>query len=68
VRFASPVETLTKAMPTEGVTPRASLIAQMISWFSLPPIEDAQRDFRPDAVLRAGVVVNLLLLLLVLDR
>jgi hypothetical protein len=49
----SPRETLTNATPTEGVTPRASLIEQMILCDSLwPRIEDAvvARDLRPDAV------------------
>ena len=52
--ITSPIETLTKATPTEGDTPRASLMAQTILLESVSPrIEDVVvvRDFRPEAVL-----------------
>lgn len=61
--MTSPIETLTKATPTAGDTPRASLTAHTILCDSLrPKIEEAVPflDFLPDAVpgLDAGRTVE----------
>jgi hypothetical protein len=44
------METLTKATPTAGETPRASLSAQTIYCASMGPKIDAVRDLRPEDV------------------
>lgn len=51
--MTSPIETFTNATPTDGETPRASLMAQTTLWASVIPRIDevvVVRDFRPEAV------------------
>jgi hypothetical protein len=51
--ITSPIDTFTNATPTDGDTPRASLMAQITLWASFNPrLEEVPvvRDFRPEAV------------------
>lgn len=49
---------LTRASPTAGEIPRASLIAHIISLGLDPQRDEVVRDLRPDAVLARGVRGN----------
>ena len=60
--MASPIDVFTKAMPTDGETPRASQTAQTMVWASpIPRTDEAlvARDFRPEAVVGRLSEVNM---------